>query len=158
VPLTTTENAPSERTPLANARGYAPLARALATTNRVAIALPRAAGVPLNFDTLCIMNSRYFACPKCKTYTSAGYRWAYWLLEHKGLVEPNRSVDVVAIQAAEDYWNPPCEPQSDWLYKQILPTVRAFLSEHAAHDILYVESGEFFGRDDFESWLEIGSD
>lgn len=52
MPLTTTEDAPSERTPLANVRGYAPLARALATTNRVAIALPRAAGVPLNFDTL----------------------------------------------------------------------------------------------------------
>ena len=30
------------------ARGYAPLARALPTTNHVGIALPRTAGVPLN--------------------------------------------------------------------------------------------------------------
>lgn len=31
------------------ARGHAPLVRALPTTNRVGIALPRTAGVPLNY-------------------------------------------------------------------------------------------------------------
>ena len=104
------------------------------------------------------MNFRYFACPQCKAYTSAGYRWAYWSLEHEGIVEPNRSVDVAAVQATAAYWNPPSEPESDWLYKKVLPTVRTFLSGHQAHGILYVESGEFFGREDIDSWQEIGEE
>jgi hypothetical protein len=101
------------------------------------------------------MNDRFFACPKCKTFTSAGYRWAYWLLEHTGVVELNGLVSVAKVLNATDYWQPPLDEQSAWLNEQVFPLVRVFLSEHADHGILYVESGDFFGRMDFESWVEI---
>lgn len=101
------------------------------------------------------MNFRYFACPRCKTYTSAGYRWAYWHLEHDGLVESNKPINLSAILNASAYWNPPLEPESSWLYEEVLPLVRAFLSEHTDHEVIHVESGDFFGREDFESWVEI---
>ena len=42
-------NVTFKRTPLAIAHGYAPLVRAMPTPNHVGIALPRTAGVPLNF-------------------------------------------------------------------------------------------------------------
>lgn len=101
------------------------------------------------------MNFRYFACPTCRKYTSAGYRWAYWQLEHPGFVVPNKSVDLVAVIGASEYWNPPVEPDSSWLYDGVFPLVRFFLAEHREHGIVYVESGGFFGIDDFESWDEI---
>jgi hypothetical protein len=101
------------------------------------------------------MNDRFFACPKCKTYTSAGYRWAYWLLERTGIVEINGLVNFTNVLSAKDYWNPPPSEQSAWLNEQVFPLVRVFLSEHADHGILYFESGDFFGLEDFESWVEI---
>ncbi len=101
------------------------------------------------------MNFRYFACPTCRKYTSAGYRWAYWELEIPGIVEPNNPVDVTAVIGASKYWKPPAESNSNWLYEEIFPLVNAFLVEHCEHGIIYVESGDFFGIDDFESWSEI---
>lgn len=104
---------------------------------------------------LASMNFRYFACPRCRTYTSAGYRWAYWSLEEKGIVAPMQVVDLEKLLGVSDYWNPPHEPQSEWLYEQVFPLVKEFLSEHQSHGIIYVESGEFFGLEDIDSWLEI---
>jgi hypothetical protein len=101
------------------------------------------------------MNFRYFACPSCKKFTSAGYRWAYWHLEHPGLVEPNKPVDIRALLDASDYWQPPLESDSAWLYEEVFPLVKAFLSEHSGHRIIFVESGDFFDREDFDSWVEI---
>jgi hypothetical protein len=101
------------------------------------------------------MNFRYFACPTCRKYTSAGYRWTYWELEHCGLVEPNKPVDVAAVIGASKYWHPPAGPNSSWLYEGVFPLVKTFLAEHREHGIIYVESGEFFSTDDFESWSEI---
>lgn len=101
------------------------------------------------------MNFRYFACPTCRKYTSAGYRWAYWELEYPGLVEPNKSVDVAAVLCASKYWNPPADSGSNWLYEEVLPLVKTFLAEHCEHGIVYGESGDFFGIDDSESWSEI---
>jgi hypothetical protein len=101
------------------------------------------------------MNFRYFACPVCKKFTSAGYRWAYWCLEHPGLVEPNKPVDIGALLSASEYWQPPLDRDSTWLYEEVFPLVKAFLSEHADHRIIFVESGDFFDREDFDSWVEI---
>ena len=101
------------------------------------------------------MNFRYFACPTCKTYTNAGYRWAYWNLEHPGLVEPNMPVDVSSVLQADKYWHPPDGADSKWLYEGVLPAVKEFLSEHYDHGILFVESGDFFALEDFEAWIEL---
>lgn len=102
------------------------------------------------------MNFRYFACPICREYTSAGYRWAYWQLEHRGFVEPNKPVDLAVLLGADKYWHPPSEPDSAWLYEEIFPVVRTFLSVHQEHGIIFVESGDFFGIEDFESWIKTG--
>ena len=101
------------------------------------------------------MNFRYFACEACKAYTDAGYRWAYWNLEHPGIVRAGAAVDVPNVLNASDYWNPPRDDESSWLYGNVFPVVRAFFSEHQGHRITYVESGSFFGLEDFDDWLEI---
>ena len=101
------------------------------------------------------MNFRYFACQDCKTYTSAGYRWAYWKLEHPGIVQPGAVVDVPDVLNASDYWNPPQDDGSSWLYEGVFPLVRAFFSEHHRHKLAYVESCSFFGIEDFDDWVEI---
>lgn len=103
------------------------------------------------------MNFRYFACRVCKTYTNAGYRWAYWHLEHPGLVRPNMLVEVPLISQANDYWHPPGGADSRWLYERVFPTVKKFLSEHCDHGIIFVESGDFFALEDFDSWVELES-
>jgi hypothetical protein len=74
---------------------------------------------------------------------------------YSGLVEPNKPVNLVAVIAANEYWTPPVEPGSAWLYEGVLPLVRSFFAEHKDHGIVYVESGDFFGIDDFEPWDEI---
>lgn len=42
-----------------------------------------------------------------------------------------------------------------WLYGSVFPVVRAFFRAHQGHRITYVESGSFFGLEDFDDWLEI---
>jgi len=101
------------------------------------------------------MNFRYFACPICKIYTSAGYRWAYWHLEHPGLVVPNKEVNLAELLAANEYWHPPADPDSNWLYEEVFPLVKSFLLEHADHGIIFVDSGDLFGIEDLDSWLEL---
>ena len=101
------------------------------------------------------MNERHFACPVCKTYISAGYRWAYWSLEHDETVQLDCTIDVDAVIKHPSYWNPPQEDSSEWLYRDVLPLVRSFLSEHCAHDITYLDCDALFTREDFESWKEI---
>ena len=85
------------------------------------------------------MNNRYFACPSCRIYVDAGYRWAYWLLEDPGLVDLNEGVEVPAVLAHTDYWNPPAEERSQWLCERVLPAVRRFLTDHGDHGIVYID-------------------
>lgn len=101
------------------------------------------------------MNSRYFACQDCKTYADAGYRWAYWTLEHPGIVQANAVVDVSSVLNAVAYWNPPKDDENSWLHERVFPIVRAFFSKHHAHKVTFVESGSFLGIEDFDDWLEI---
>src|SRR4051812_24157981 len=90
------------------------------------------------------MNERLFGCPRCRTYTDAGYRWAYWLLEEPGIVIVGKPVSVDNVNAAVDYWNPPPEEQSEWLVKQILPQVKRYLAVHRDHGIVYIEDDLVF--------------
>jgi hypothetical protein len=98
------------------------------------------------------MNFKYFACASCKEYTSAGYRWAYWTLEHKGIVLEGQPVNVEVVMNTTEYWSPPSEPNSEWLLKGVLPAAKTFISKHSRHGITYEDSGAFFGREDFDSW------
>jgi hypothetical protein len=81
------------------------------------------------------MNTLYFACPACRAYVDAGYRHAYWELEHTGIVSRSSAVDTSAILRAEHYWN----VDADWLV-QLLPAVRRFLEQHAEHDVRFGDS------------------
>ena len=102
------------------------------------------------------MNCRYFACPACRVYLDAGYRWAYWLLEDPGLVKMNSIVDVDAVAGCAEYWNPPDGERSEWLFDRILPAVRHFLNEHRAHGIVYTEEGAICDEDSiYFNWTEI---
>ena len=82
------------------------------------------------------MNCRYFICRKHNKYTDAGYRWAYWQLENKGVVSLGQTVDVTTILKQHDYWNPP-DDHSD--IPKILLTVREFLEDHRLEQIEYVD-------------------
>ena len=102
------------------------------------------------------MNSRYFICRKHKEYTDAGYRWAYWQLEDKGVVSLGKPVDVAVVLSQHDYWHPSAGEQNEWLCQEILPTVRQFLEEHRFHSIHYVD--EEFLHEQWElgyEWREV---
>lgn len=86
------------------------------------------------------MNCRYFLCKSDGTYIDAGYRWAYWLIEDTGVVKQGEPVDIDLLFNTSDYWNPPAEERSDWLYKEILPAVKKYLEERKGKEVLYVES------------------
>jgi hypothetical protein len=104
------------------------------------------------------MNYRYFACADCKQYIDAGYRWAYWLLEHPNIVTLGEPVSFSAVLAAADYWKPPPDEQSDWLMQQILPGVRRFLADHSGHKVLYLEEEHFYGEGEntiYDGYTEI---
>ena len=81
------------------------------------------------------MNNLYFACAACHVFIDAGYRHAYWKLEHAGVVSPNVPVDVRGVLDAEEYW----PVGADWLLK-LLPAVRAFLEAHRPHEIRFGEA------------------
>jgi len=98
------------------------------------------------------VNCRFFVCDDCKQYIDAGYRWAYWLLEHPEIVRLGETVNTPAIFAASDYWQPPPEERSAWLVDEILPAVRQFLLAHTAHSLRYVESEHL---DDHADYVEL---
>jgi hypothetical protein len=105
------------------------------------------------------MNNLYFACSDCKTYTDAGYRWAYSTLEDTGLVQQGNPVSITAILAAEEYWNPPLEEASRWLYDEVLPGVRVFLEEHKKHRVIFAEAEGFLffeSAHKYFEWLQVG--
>jgi hypothetical protein len=81
------------------------------------------------------MNDVYFACPSCRAYVEAGYRHAYVCLEEPGIVTRTDAVDVSAVLGASEYW----DVDAEWLVA-LLPAVRRFLEQHAAH---HVRFGDF---------------
>ncbi len=102
------------------------------------------------------MNCRHFGCKHCRKYVDAGYRWAYWTLEEPGIVALNTAVDVAAVVAREEYWSPPLEELSAWLYSEVLPTVRYFLADHAEHGVLYLDSDFIFDPErEGWGWVEL---
>lgn len=105
------------------------------------------------------MNNVYFACLKCKIYIDAGYRWAYWSLEHTAVVEQGKPINVDAILQASQYWNVPAD--GGWPTLIHLQDVRKFLSDHARHELTYGDDEKFLpdlDSDEILDWLEIGSD
>ncbi len=85
------------------------------------------------------MDYRYFSCDDCRQYVESGYRWAYWHLEHPGVVHVGSVVNAAQILAVSDYWSPPPEDQPDWLVHKTLPAVRDFLLTHAQHSMRYLD-------------------
>ena len=105
------------------------------------------------------MNDRYFACNDCRVYTDAGYRWAYWSLEHCGIVTLNSPIVAANVLAVQEYWTPPNEPDSDWLTDSILPTVREFLAAHRDHSLTYFDLDRIVCDETFESnWRKLEAD
>jgi len=104
------------------------------------------------------MNDVYFACEDCRVMADAGYRWAYWELEHPGIVHRRKPISAEAVGAAVSYWAPPVEPSSKWLTDEVLPTVRSFLTEHGPHRVTYGDAEEIVGPDPAAlfDWLEVG--
>ncbi len=104
------------------------------------------------------MNTRYFICKTQKKYTDAGYRWAYWQLEEKGVITLGTPVDIDAVLSDHDYWNPDDSEKNEWLSTEILPTVRQFLEAHRAEGIEYVDEDFLSAQWDLGyEWREVGS-
>jgi hypothetical protein len=102
------------------------------------------------------LNTPYFVCPNCRVYIDAGYRWAYWRLEEPGVVTHNGGVDIEAVLARAEYWNPPEEERSEWLCERVLPSVRRFLSLHGTHGIVYTDEGVILNEDSlYYNWSEV---
>jgi len=101
------------------------------------------------------MNELYFACPKCKFYVDAGYRWCYLELQRPGIVRLGETVDVQRVLTHEPYWNPPPGESSTWLYNEVFPSVREFFTRHREHGIRFWE-GNDLPDDVFLNWLQLG--
>lgn len=102
------------------------------------------------------MNCVYFACPRCRSYLDAGYRWAYWNLEEPGIVNQPEAVEIDRVFSTGGYWETDDVPTSNWLREGVLPKVRAFLQEHREHSVLYVDEDWIYHREDIgESWREV---
>jgi len=86
------------------------------------------------------VNNLYFACTACHVFIDAGYRHAYWTLEHAGVVSTNAPVDIREVLDAEEYW---AVDDVEWLIK-LLPAVRGFLEAHRTHDVRFGD-GENLG-------------
>jgi hypothetical protein len=102
------------------------------------------------------MNNRYFICKRHKKYSDAGYRWAYWQLEDKGIVTLGVAVDVSAVLSEHDYWHPTESEVNEWLCSGILPTVKQFLEAHQHDEIEYAD--EDFLTEQWElgyKWCEV---
>lgn len=91
------------------------------------------------------MNDVYFACESCRVMVEAGYRWAYWELEHCGVVQHGAPVAVAAVRAAGGYWRPGGDPASQWLNDKVLPVVWSFLDAHVSHALTYGDVEEVAG-------------
>jgi hypothetical protein len=104
------------------------------------------------------MNNLYFACADCKIFVDAGYRWAYWSLEETGVVARGMPVSVESVLEAQDYWMPSKTESADWLYKEVLPSVRCFLGAHKHHRVVFGNTSDFLPADGcaFLDWMQIG--
>jgi len=103
------------------------------------------------------MTNLYFACSDCKVYVDAGYRWASWWLEEPGVVRRGSPVSVDAVLSARNYWSPARTDSADWLYSEVLPSVRRFLEEHKSHNLLFGNTSDFLtGEADLLDWMQVG--
>ena len=102
------------------------------------------------------MNDIFFACRDCKVFADAGYRWAYHELVKSGIVSEGKTVDVAAVIDAHGYWNPPDEPDSEWLIAGVLPLVERFFESHRDHNILFGDNQTITGNELGLDWLDVG--
>lgn len=104
------------------------------------------------------MTNLYFACTDCKVYVDAGYRWAAWCLEEPGVVKRGKVVVVDSVLSAREYWTPGKTDGAQWLYSEVLPSVRRFLNEHRFHRIVFGNTGDFLSLDDSSllDWMQVG--
>lgn len=104
------------------------------------------------------MTFLYFACNECKIFIEIGSRWAYWSLDATGVIKRGEQVSVDAVLSAEQYWDPPKEENSNWLYNEVLPSVRSFLENHKEHRIVFGLQEEAVAKTDDEmfDWMEVG--
>jgi hypothetical protein len=103
------------------------------------------------------MTFLYFACIDCKIFTSAGDRWAYWMLERPGVVTYTDPVDVDAVLQTAEYWKPDEESWREYL-KDVFPAVKDFLNTHRTHHIVFGNSERFAPDNDdyYFEWMEVG--
>ena len=100
------------------------------------------------------MNNLYFSSPETKVFIDIGDRWAYWALEHTGIVERGRPVDVDAVLGAEKYW----KSEDPRLALEVLPPVTQFLEEHREKEITFGDERKIippFDEHYFE-WKQVG--
>jgi hypothetical protein len=104
------------------------------------------------------MSNLYFACTDCKTYVDAGYRWASWWLEEPGIVKRGKPVPVDLVLSAREYWTPTRTDSADWLYSEVLPSVRRFLEEHKCHRLVFGNTADFLSSDGdgLLDWMQVG--
>jgi len=103
------------------------------------------------------MNDLYFACSDCKIYTDAGYRWAFAQLLESGIVSRRREVSVEIVLKAEDFWHPPSDENSRWLYQDIFPALKEFFTEHKTHRVIFGELEEIAPEEDYYAdWTQVG--
>jgi hypothetical protein len=65
---------------------------------------------------------------------------------------------VDSVLSAREYWTPGKTDSAQWLYSEVLPSVRRFLDEHRFHRIVFGNTGDFLSLDDsgLLDWMQVG--
>lgn len=106
------------------------------------------------------VNDVFFGCMTCRVLVDAGYRWAWSMLEARGIVTRDNLIEAQRMLTAPGYWSPPDEPNSLWLVEGVLPRVQAFLQTHRSHTLRFGDFEELAGTADaaFLDWLDLSRD
>jgi hypothetical protein len=79
-------------------------------------------------------------------------------LDATGVIKRGEQISVEAVLSADQYWDAPKAETSNWLYNEVLPSVRSFLETHKQHRIVFGLQEEAVAKTDDEmfDWMEVG--
>ena len=104
------------------------------------------------------MNGVFFLCTDENVYVDAGYRWAYWKLEHTGIIEKNKIIDIKEVLASKEYWSDlEQEGKKNELFQKTLPLVKAFFLKYLRNTIIYVDEEFIYEHEENNKLKEICS-
>jgi len=84
------------------------------------------------------------------------------MLEDAEVVGKGMPISAKAMLSAPKYWTPPLGEDSHWLYNEVFPSVRKFMTDHEGHRVIFGDQDDFLYGDaedyykDYFNWMQVG--